>query len=286
MSRHIKIALVQQHATQDGADNLERGALAFERAASAGARLVVFPELAFTRFFPQHPVSGSPHRLAEDIPGPITDRFSALARKWGVVVILNLLEKSGDRTFDASPVIDADGRILGVTRMVHICESPCFHEKGYYHPGNGSDAVFDTAAGRIGVAICYDRHFPEYMRWLGLLGAELVVVPQAGAVAEWPHGLFEAEMQVAGFQNGYFVALCNRVGMEDCLEFEGRSFVVSPAGQILAQAAAGMDETLLAGIDLDQVPSSHARRQFFGDLRPDLYRGWLKTPEDGNRNPR
>jgi beta-ureidopropionase len=152
---------------------------------------------------------------------------------------LNFFERDGDRTFDSSPVIDADGSLLGVTRMVHITEYACFHEQGYYTPGDTGAPVYATRAGKIGVAICYDRHFPEYMRALALGGADLVVVPQAGATGEWPEGLYEAEMRVAAFQNGYFTALCNRVGQEDCLDFAGESFVCDPNGVVIARAAQG-----------------------------------------------
>ena len=127
----------------------------------------------------------------------------------------------------------------------------------------------------MGIAICYDRHYPEYMRALALAGAELVVVPQAGAVDEWPDGLFEAEMRVTGFQNGYFAALCNRVGHEECLTFAGESFVTDPAGRILARAGRGTEEVLLCDLDLGHVPESHARRLFLRDRRPELYRDWL-----------
>ena len=155
--------------------------------------------------------------------------------------------------------------------MVHIYEGPCFHEKGYYAPGPPAPLVHHTAVGTIGVAICYDRHFPEYMRLLRLQGAELVVVPQAGAVGEWPPGLFEAELQVASFQNGYFTALCNRVGREECVTFEGKSFVTAPDGRILAQAPAGVDHLLIVDIDLAEVATSHAARHFLPDRRPETY---------------
>jgi len=127
----------------------------------------------------------------------------------------------------------------------------------------------------VGVSICYDRHFPEYMRALALRGAELVVVPQAGAVAEWPEGLHEAEMRVAAFQNGYFVALCNRVGQEERLNFAGESFVCAPDGRVIARASEGRSQVLLADLDLRQVGESHARRLFLPDRRPELYPGWL-----------
>jgi len=137
--------------------------------------------------------------------------------------------------------------------------------------------VYDTQAGRIGVAICYDRHYPEYMRALALQGAELVVVPQAGSVGEWPDGLYEAELQVAAFQNGYFTALCNRVGPEERLTFAGESFVCGPDGRVLARAGAGTDEILTCDPDLADCARSHARRLFLRDRRPGLYAGWLAS---------
>lgn len=276
----LKIALVQQHASEDAAENIERGAWALREAARAGAGLVAFAELAFTRFYPQFPSTGDVLAKAETIPGPTTDLFCRLAKEAGVVVVLNLFERSGDRTFDASPVIDADGTILGVTRMMHIMEGPKFHERGYYAPGAGSDLVFGTAAGRVGVAICYDRHFPEYMRCLMLKGAELVVVPQAGSVGEWTEGIFEAELQVAAFQNGYYAALVNRVGREDGLEFAGESFVTDPDGRVVARAPRGQDAVLYAECDLRKNLESHARRHFLVDRLPDAYKALGLTDED------
>src|SRR5205823_3930913 len=178
-------------------------------------QVVAFAELAFEPFYPQVPADARSLDRAEPVPGPIADAFAAKAREFGVVCILNLFEREGDRAFDCSPVIDADGSLLGRTRMIHITEYACFHEQGYYTPGDTGAPVYRTKAGAIGVAICYDRHYPEYMRALALGGADLVVVPQAGTVGEWPDGLYEAELRVAAFQNGYFTALCNRVG-RDC----------------------------------------------------------------------
>jgi predicted amidohydrolase len=271
----VKIALVQQHASPDKSDNVTRGLEAVDAAAAAGARVVVFAELAFEQFYPQRPADGDPHRHAEGVPGPITDAFAARARRHEVVIVLNLYERDGVNAFDCSPVIDADGRLLGRTRMIHITDYACFHEQGYYTPGDTGAPVYDTRAGKIGVAICYDRHYPEYMRALAVAGADLVVVPQAGAVGEWPDGLYEAEMRVAAFQNGYYTALCNRVGEEDCLTFAGESFVCSPNGEVIARAPAIQDAILYADIDLTATARSHARRLFLRDRRPDLYGGWI-----------
>jgi len=270
----MKIALVQQRAGSDRQENRERGLEAVRAAAADGAQVIAFAELAFEPFWPQDPAEGDVRALAEPIPGPTTKHYCALAKELGVVIALNLYERDGDEAYDSSPVIDADGRLLGVTRMVHITEYPCFHEKGYYTPGDRGAPVYPTKFGRIGVAICYDRHFPEYMRALALAKAELVIVPQAGAVGEWPEGLYEAEMRVAAFQNGYFTALCNRVGPEDRLTFAGESFICDPAGRVIARAGEGTDEILHCEVDLRRVETSHARRLFLRDRRPGVYDGW------------
>ena len=267
----LRIALVQQRSGPDVEENIERGARNFAKAARAGARLIAFAELAFSRFYPQVPAGRGSRAKAEPVPGPITDRFRSLAKEYGVVAVLNLFERKGGRTYDSSPVIDADGKLLGVTRMMHIMEGPGFHERGYYHPGGAGKLVYQTAAGRVGVAICYDRHFPEYTRGLGLLGAEIVIIPQAGAVGEWTEGIFEAEVQVAAFQNGYFAALVNRVGREDALRFAGESFVADPDGRVIARAPQSRDALLFADCDFDRIPRSAAKRHFLRDRRPGAY---------------
>ena len=192
--------------------------------------------------------------------------------------ILNTLFEvdDGGRTFDSSPVIDADGRLLGVTRMIHITDFEGFHEQDYYHPGDTGAPVYDTRAGKVGVAICYDRHFPEYTRALALAGADLVVIPQAGALGEWPDGLFEAEVRTAAFHNGYFAALCNRVGVEETLTFAGESFVAAPDGRVIARGATLEEELVVVDVDLASCAESHGRRLFLRDRRPELYGRWLE----------
>jgi N-carbamoylputrescine amidase len=271
----MRIALVQQHASNDLVDNRKRGLQAVQQAAANGAQVICFAELAFDPFYPQDLASDETLARAEPIPGPTTEAFAELAADLGVVLVLNLFERAGQLTYDTSPVLDADGRLLGRTRMVHITDYPCFHEQGYYAPGDCGAPVYDTRFGRIGVAICYDRHFPEYMRALAVAGAELVVIPQAGAEDEWPDGLFEAEMRVAAFQNGYFTALCNRVGEEPKLTFAGESFICDPFGQVIARAGKGSDEILYCDIDCRQVDRCSAQKLFLRDRRPELYGKWL-----------
>jgi len=271
----LRIALVQQHASESPADNRARGLKALEEAAAQGAQLICFAELGFEPFYPQSPADGDVSSLAETIPGPTTEAVCSLARRHGVAVVLNLFERDGHRTYDSSPVIDSDGTILGKTRMVHVPDYACLHERGYYAPGDRGAPVYETAFGKVGVAICYDRHYPEYMRALGVAGAELVVIPQAGTVGEWPEGLYEAEVRTAAFQNGYFAALCNRVGKEERLTFGGESFVVDPSGRVVTRGVELDDDLVIADIDLAECDSSHARTLFWRDRRPDLYGDWL-----------
>lgn len=268
-----RIALIQQNAGPDPAENLRKGLKNARAAAEAGANIIAFAEVAFQQFFPQHRLEGDRFRFAETIPGPTTDAFSALARELGVVIVLNLFEQDGDRAFDSSPVIDSDGSILGVTRMMHITHYHGFFEQDYYDPGDRGAPVYDTAHGRIGVCICYDRHYPEVLRALALGDAQLVVVPQAGAEGEWPEGVYEAELQTGSFQHGFYMALANRVGPEAVLTFEGASFVTDPNGSVVARAATGEEAILTADLDFNLVERSAARTLFMQHRRPETYEG-------------
>ena len=268
-----RIALIQQAATQDRAFNVRQGLRRLTEAAAQGASLVVYPELSFTPFYPQQVAGPDALALAESVPGPTTALFCKAARRLGVVIVINLYERAGSIAYDTSPVIDADGTLVGRTRMMHITDYEGFHEQGYYAPGDTLAPVFNTAAGRIGVAICYDRHYPEYLRALALGGADLVVVPQAGTLGEWPHGLFEAELRVASFQNGYYMALANRVGREEVLHFAGGSFVTDPAGHIIAQGPQDEESIVYADVDYERCADSPARRLFLRHRRAEVYEG-------------
>jgi beta-ureidopropionase len=272
----VRIALAQLAASADREVNLAKALDAMSAARGAGADLIAFPEVILDRFFPQRPGDEKALALAEPIPGPTTERIADRAQELGLVTVFNLYERDErGRRFDSSPVFDADGRLLGVTRMIHITDYEGFHERDYYHPGDKGVPVYETRAGKVGVAICYDRHYPEVMRALGVAGAELVVIPQAGTVGEWPEGLYEAEVRTAAFQNGYFAALANRVGDEGKLHFCGESFAVDPEGRVIARGKSLEEDLVLVDVDLALCAKSTARRLFWRDRRPELYRGWL-----------
>lgn len=270
----MNVALVQHSIPSDYDEALERGLGAVADAADAGADLVAFPELSFTPFYPRLPIEERERSvldLAELVPGRTTEAIAEAADEHGVVVVFNLMERDGPNTYDTSPVIDADGTLLGRTRMMHITEYDHFHEQGYYMPGDTGAPVYETAAGRVGVAICYDRHYPEYMRALALEGAEIVVVPQAGTEGEWPDGMYEAELRVAALQNGFFTALANRIGREGEMQFSGRSFVSDPSGQVVSQAPSNAETILHAPVDRGACAGATARRLFLKHRRPDQY---------------
>ncbi len=270
----MDIALAQQFLPDNPLEAFQEGLSTIKDAALAGADLVIFPELSFSPFYPRVPRDGREEDvldLAEPVPGPATESVAEIAEEFGVVVIFNLLERDGDETYNTSPVIDADGTLLGCTRMMHITEYQNFHEQGYYTPGDTGAPVYDTAAGRVGVAICYDRHYPEYLRALALQDAEIVAVPQAGTAGEWPEGMYESELRVASFQHGFFGAMANRVGQERSLLFEGSSLITDPSGRIVAQAPSNEAILLMASIDLDKCEEAPARDLFLKHRRPDQY---------------
>lgn len=279
----MDIALAQQFLPEDSLSAFQQGLNTIKDAANAGADLVIFPELSFTPFYPQVPVDERTEDavdLAEPVPGPTTEAVSDIAKEFGVVVVFNMLERDGDRTYNTSPVIDADGTVLGCTRMMHVPEYENFHEQGYYTPGNTGAPVYETAAGRVGVAICYDRHYPEHLRALALQDAQVVAIPQAGTVGEWPKGIYESEIRTASFQHGFFAAMANRVGQEENLLFEGSSLVTDPQGRIVAQAPSGKAIILMASINPEKCQEAPARSRFLKDRRPDQYEGGAVTLQE------
>lgn len=281
----MDIALVQQFLPDDSLDAFQHGLNAIKDAANAGADLVIFPELSFTPFYPRVRAEERDENLldlAETIPGPTTESVVEMAKKFGVVVVFNLLERDGDATYDTSPVIDEDGTLLGCTRMMHVPQYEHYYEQDYYTPGDTGAPVYDTAAGRLGVAICYDRHYPEYLRALALQEAEVVAVPQAGTVGEWPEGIYESELRIASFQHGFFGAMANRVGQEGDMLFAGNSLVTGPSGRIVAEAPSGKAILLMASVDLDKCPESPARTRFLGDRRPDQYERGAVAPTNAD----
>jgi N-carbamoylputrescine amidase len=265
------VALAQCAADEDRARNLAAALRMIADAAAQGASVICFPEMGFDRFFPQHRADPAFFDLAEPVPGPTVRVLQTAAKEHGIAIVANIFERAAPgEYYDCSPVVDVDGVLLGRTRMVHIAEAPQFNEKFYYRPGPGEFAVFPARPGKLGVAICYDRHYPEQLRILALRGCEMLLVPLAAISREqWP--MFEMEMQVASFQNQYFSIVVNRVGREGEMTFIGRSFVTDPWGRVIARAADGVPDLLLVDIDLGEIERARRLIPHLRDRRAELY---------------
>jgi beta-ureidopropionase len=216
------------------------------------------------------------YELTEQIPGGATTKmFQDLARRLGMVMVVPIYEEEISGVYyNTAAVIDAGGKYLGKYRKHHIPQvAPGFWEKFYFRPGNTGYPVFETAIGKVGVYICYDRHFPEGARILGLNGAEIVFNPSA-TVAGLSEYLWKLEQPAHAVANGYFVGAINRVGVEapwNIGEFYGQSYFCDPRGRIVAEASRDKDELVVADLDLDLIKEVRNTWQFYRDRRPETY---------------
>ena len=246
-----------------------------EKAASEGVQLVCLQELFNCPYFcaEQQPRW---YDMVERIPdGPTIKTMQGVAKKHGMVIVVPIYEEEITGVYyNSAAVIDADGTYLGKYRKHHIPHvGPGFWEKFYFRPGNLGYPVFNTAAGRVGVYICYDRHFPEGARILGLNGAEIVMNPSA-TVAGLSEYLWKLEQPAHAVANGYFVGAINRVGVEkpwNIGEFYGQSYFCDPRGQLVAVASRDKDELVVADLDLGMIQQVRNTWQFYRDRRPETY---------------
>ncbi|MCB9544221.1 MAG: nitrilase-related carbon-nitrogen hydrolase [bacterium] len=214
------------------------------------------------------------YAAAEPVPGPTTERMAELARKYEMVIIVPIYEEAMRGVYyNTAAVIDADGTYLGKYRKQHIPQTNGFWEKYFFKPGDGGYPVFETRYARVGVYICYDRHFPEGARCLGLNGAEIVFNPSA-TVAGLSQYLWKLEQPAHAVANGYFVGAINRVGTEapwNIGKFYGTSYFVDPRGQFVAEGSEDGDELVVAELDLSKIDEVRKTWQFFRDRRPEAY---------------
>jgi beta-ureidopropionase len=222
------------------------------------------------------------YELTEPVPdGPTIKLMQKLAGKYGMVIVVPIYEKEMTGLYyNTAAVIDADGKYLGKYRKAHIPQvAPGFWEKFYFTPGDTGYPTFQTKYARIGVYICYDRHFPEGARILGMNGAEIVFNPSA-TVAGLSEYLWELEQPAHAVANGYFVGALNRVGREapwNIGEFYGKSYFCNPRGKIIAQASRDKDELVVADLDLDMIAEVRNLWQFYRDRRPDSYGSLVRS---------
>ena len=266
---HLKKYMIDKHVSM------------IEQAAGEGVEVLCLQELFYGPYFCAEQ-DARWYSMVERVPeGPTVTLMQELAKKHNMVMVVPVYEEAmAGVYYNTAAVLDHDGTYLGKYRKTHIPHlEPGFWEKFYFKPGNSGFPVFTTKIGKVGVYICYDRHFPEGARALGLNGAEIVFNPSA-TVAGLSEYLWELEQPAHAVANGYFVGAINRVGHEqpwDIGEFYGKSYFCNPRGQIIAQASRNRDEVLVADLDLDEIREVRGIWQFYRDRRPDAY-GELTAP--------
>ncbi len=289
MPRVVRAGLIQAGIGRDAPEEiqairrlmLDKHVALIEEAAGRDVEVLCLQELFTSPYFPaeQH---DRWRQLAEPVPdGPTVRLMQELARKHGMVMVVPVFEEEITGLFyNTAAVIDSDGSYLGKYRKNHLPHvAPGFWEKYYFRPGNLGYPVFNTARGKVGVYICYDRHFPEGARALGLGGAEMVFNPSA-TVAGLSEYLWGLEQPAHAAANGYFLGAINRVGVEqpwEMGEFYGSSYFCNPKGQIIIQGSRDRDEVIVANLDLDEIAEVRNTWQFYRDRRPDTY-GELTAP--------
>jgi agmatine deiminase len=287
--RKVTVGLVQMSMIEEPKVNVKKAVSMIADAAAQGAEVVCLPELFSTTYFPQYDTGSErrrEHMPHQTVPGPITDVLSKAAAKAKVILIGgSIYEKDGQHFYNTSPVFDQSGRMMGRYRKIHIPHDDHFYEQSYFEPGDSGFHVYDTDRGRIGVMICYDQWYPEAARTNALEGAEMVFYPTAiGRVkgveqveGDWQQA-WENVMRGHAIANGMVVAACNRVGIEDQMEFWGGSFVIDAFGKTLARGSED-EEIVLAVVDLEHGENVRKGWRFFPNRRPECYSRIVKKVE-------
>jgi beta-ureidopropionase len=273
----IRAAITQVAWTGDKESMIKRHEDLARKAAADGAQVIGFQELFYGPYF-GIVQDQKYYSYVESIPGPTVERFQALAKELGLVTVLPIYEVANEgEYYNTAAVIDADGSLLGKYRKHHIPHLPQFWEKFYFRPGNVGYPVFETAVGRVGVYICYDRHFPEGWRELGLNNAQLVFNPSATKPG-LSNRLWELEQPAAAAANQYFVAANNRIGIEteefgdEAVHFYGSSYFADPRGNYVGEVAStDTEEVVIRDLDLDEILRTRNDWQFYRDRRPESY---------------
>ena len=282
MARIIKTGLIQISIPKSEGDGtiaeikeaiIQKHIPFIEDAGKQGVQILCLQEIFNTPYFcPGQDAEW--YSSAESIPGPTIEQMQEYAKKYQMVMVVPIFEKEqAGVLYNSAAVIDADGKYIGKYRKTHIPHTAGFWEKFFFRPGNLGYPVFETAYAKVGVYICYDRHFPEGARALGLNGAEIVYNPSA-TVKGLSQYLWKLEQPAHAVANGYFMGCINRVGIEkpwNLGEFYGSSYFVDPRGQIVAIASEDKDELLVTEIDLELIDEVRATWQFFRDRRPEAY---------------
>ncbi len=264
----MKIALAQMKMSECIMENYEKALRLIREAAENGAKLICFPEIQLSPFFPQYE-----KRDASKWTVPADSRYlygiCGACEAAGIWASPNFYVEEGGKRYDMSFLIDDRGTVLGRQKMVHVAQAEHFYEQDCYTPSEEGFQVFDTPLGKIGIVVCFDRHYPESVRTEALRGAELILIPTANTKDE-PSELFRWEVKIQAFQNSVNIAMCNRVGAEGEMDFSGESIVADFNGETLALAD-DREQLLFAEVDLSAARPARERKPYTSLRRPDLY---------------
>lgn len=264
----MRIALAQMKMAEDSARNLNTSLEMIRDAKRAGADLILFPEVQLSPFFAQYP-GKEREPFAMTMEDPCVQKILEACRREKIWASPNFYLKQDGKYFDTSLLVNDRGEVAGRQTMVHIAQAPCFFEQDYYTPSEDGFHVFATPFGRIGIVICFDRHYPESIRTEALLGADLVLIPTANTDAE-PEEMFRWEIRVQAFQNSVFAAMANRTGREGNMTFDGLSLVCGPDGELLVLGGREK-ELVLADLDLSRAGARRREKPYTDLRRPEWY---------------
>ncbi len=282
MEKKINVAGIQFACSNDKDKNLSTAISLSEMAIERGAKIICFQELFNLNWFPSMQHSRKSLTLAESSKGPTISKMKKFAKKHSVVMVCPFFEKEDDGIyFNSAAVIDADGKLLGIYRKIHIPDIPYWYEKAFFKPGNSGFPVFDTLYGKIGVQICWDVFFPEVARILALKGAKIIFAPTASDL-DPAKNKWEKSLAASAISNGVFVFRVNRVGKEKFNNFYGDSFCLNPDGEAICGPSGINDGILVAEIDFTQVEETRKIWPFMRDRREEMYREligfkWVKS---------
>ncbi len=268
----MRIAGVQMNSGRDVDRNIARAAELAGLAADQGAKVIGFPSLCLTPWFPRQ-AQEAHFSLAQPYDGAAVEALAAVSLKHQTVIILPFFEAREGAYYNSAAVIDC-GSLLGVSRKVHLPDIPLYREQFYFRPGEGDYPVFATTRGRIGVQICWDNLFPEGTRILALKGAEIVLAPTAASQDGQMH--WERAITANAFANNLFIFRVNRAGRDDGLTFYGRSFCADPWGDMVSEVAGSRESIVLAEIDLAERQAAQETWGFLRHRRPDTYGDLVK----------
>lgn len=262
----MKLALAQMSMKESIEKNLETSLQFCQKAKECD--LLFFPEIQLSPFFPQYEKKNVDRYCLQQNAAEII-RLQEAAKQYGYYLSPNVYLEIEKKRYDTSLWITPDGVLKDMAKMVHIAQAPQFYEQDYYTPSDDGFKVFETPFGMIGIVICYDRHLPESIRTCVLKGADLILIPTANTKAESME-MFEWEIRVQAMQNQVFIAMCNRVGKEDVMEFAGESLIVHPSGEVLAKAD-DTEQLLICDINLQEAKEWRARVPYLATRKPEWY---------------